>query len=543
MTTPAKEIYLKIGTGGAEKSTQDLKQVNAEAAKVEGTAKKAGGGLSGLSGAAKELGKVKETVNQNLERFNFLVNGATLLAGGALVGALGGAIQAVIGLVEAFRNSNKAFEEQVLRLPEFRRAMEREAIEACKELTREAQAAYEAVQKATSAAAATAAFQGKNASQIAQAAQDARDVTILRQQIEKDAQELAALQGNAAEGVIENLEQRIKSRLDSIRRITQEDPFAEFRKKQEDAARKDAQKKKAGGGKADYRNDPFLRALVADTEAERELLADQQKQREDALKQAEGPVKRLQDQQRKQIEAEIAAQDARTKLANQRFLERGALQAKAALEEGRAAGTKGGAFALIGETDAARIVGIKAAIREGIIDPAQAAYEATQQLAQGLADAGAAAILEGRGFKAASNEVLKGLARQALARSLFEGAAALASLAMFDPGSALLHAKAAAAFALVTGLAAAGASATGGLRSGSGGGSAGAGAARSSGAPTAATSGNGGGNVFNMNFQIDMRRDGTRGGASEAEDIVRTINRALTRPGALKLDPRAVGSR
>lgn len=238
---------------------------------------------------------------------------------------------------------------------------------------------------------------------------------------------------------------------------------------------------------------------------------------------------------RKQQDADFALQVERYKFQQERI--------KEAYSAGKEAGGSGGMFAFIGEdlgaqNAADKIRGIQDAIHEGITRPAQIAKEATDQLGHGLADAAAAAILEGKSFKAAANEVLKSVARKALAMAIFEGAAALASLAILDFRGAALHGQAAATYGIVAGVAALGASATGGLRSGSGGGSSSGGTGV--GAPKANTngSGSGSGGATVYNFQVNY--NGIRTSTRDHEDLIRLLNSQAGRNGAAKLDRRLV---
>jgi hypothetical protein len=100
---------------------------------------------------------------------------------------------------------------------------------------------------------------------------------------------------------------------------------------------------------------------------------------------------------------------------------------------------------------------------------ADVAGGAADQLAKGFAASAASAILFGESFEKGVNQALRALALQAASESLYQGAKALAFLAMGNPAAATLAGEAAAAFGLVATLAGAGAAATGGLRGGGGG--------------------------------------------------------------------------
>lgn len=108
-----------------------------------------------------------------------------------------------------------------------------------------------------------------------------------------------------------------------------------------------------------------------------------------------------------------------------------------------------------------RLAELEDAANKPFFDGLNAGLEA---FAQGSARAVAASILFGGSLQKRLNEVLRTLALEATTRSLFEGAAALASLAVGNAAGAALHGKSAAAYAIVAGVAAAGAGATGGLR-------------------------------------------------------------------------------
>lgn len=216
-------------------------------------------------------------------------------------------------------------------------------------------------------------------------------------------------------------------------------------------------------------------------------------------------------------------------------------QREESYNKGKRLGSEKGYFALIGETDLNKIRGIKDAIREGIIDPISVAGQSLSDLQMGFAEAGAAAIIEGKSFKQASNEILKQLAKRATAQALFESAAALASLAIFDAPSALMHAKAAAAYGLVAVTTGIGAAATGGLRADSSG-SSGGGTAQASRRPAASThsaSGASGAVVYNYYVNYNGFRADTRG----HEELIRMINSGASRGGIARIDSRMIDRR
>lgn len=87
-------------------------------------------------------------------------------------------------------------------------------------------------------------------------------------------------------------------------------------------------------------------------------------------------------------------------------------------------------------------------------------------LGQGMANAAAATIIAGKGFKAAAHEMLEALAIQAGGQALWEAAMAIASLAMFNYPAAAMHGEAAGMFAAI---AVGGALGAAGTRGGGGG--------------------------------------------------------------------------
>jgi hypothetical protein len=110
--------------------------------------------------------------------------------------------------------------------------------------------------------------------------------------------------------------------------------------------------------------------------------------------------------------------------------------------------------AIFNDPEQEKMKAIGEAIQENIAKPANIAADALKDITQGFANAGAAAIWEGKNFKKATNEMLRGIGQQATAKALFEGASALAALALGDVPTAILHGKAAAAYGVVAGVAA-----------------------------------------------------------------------------------------
>ena len=112
-----------------------------------------------------------------------------------------------------------------------------------------------------------------------------------------------------------------------------------------------------------------------------------------------------------------------------------------------------------------RLKAIGDAIHENIAKPTQIAADALKDLANGFAQSTAAAIYEAKGldaWKRLTNEFLKELSRKAAASAIYEGAAALASLAIGDVPGAALHGKASLAYGVVAVGFGIGAAATGG---------------------------------------------------------------------------------
>lgn len=119
---------------------------------------------------------------------------------------------------------------------------------------------------------------------------------------------------------------------------------------------------------------------------------------------------------------------------------------------------------LFGDADTEKIKAIGDAVHESITKPMEIASEATSDLVAGMSEAAAAAIIEGSNFQKAANLIFRSLAKRALGMSLFEGAAALGSLAIGDVTGAGLHGKAAVAYGVAAGVFAIGGALTGGLR-------------------------------------------------------------------------------
>lgn len=153
------------------------------------------------------------------------------------------------------------------------------------------------------------------------------------------------------------------------------------------------------------------------------------------------------------------------------------------------------------------------------------AHGMLEGLGKGFAQAAAATIILGGGFKRAANEMLKGLAVQALGQALWEGAMGTASLGMAflgHPGalaSAEAHFQAAGMFGVIAAGAALGAAGTGGFRS-RGGGGASASAAGTNPYQGSAQGGTVvnvmiGGEVVTRGVQVETRRQSLRGGISE----------------------------
>lgn len=146
---------------------------------------------------------------------------------------------------------------------------------------------------------------------------------------------------------------------------------------------------------------------------------------------------------------------------------------------------------------------------------------------KGMAQAAAATLLTGAGFKKFANQMLQGLAIQALGQALFEAAMGTAALGMAFLGypgagpAAAAHFQAAGMFGAIAAGAALGVGATGGFSKGGAGGSGSSSAA----AGTNPYQGTGGGNtqvvvmiggeVVTRGVQVETRKQAQRGGISE----------------------------
>lgn len=211
--------------------------------------------------------------------------------------------------------------------------------------------------------------------------------------------------------------------------------------------------------------------------------------------------------------------------------------------EGRAAGAQGGIFgglALIGEDDEEKIKGIKDGLNENIAQPMQIAAEAANQFGMSMADAAVAAITEGKSIRRATNLVLQDISKRAWALAIFEGAAALASLAILDFRGAALHGKAAAAYGIVAGASTIGALATGGYDSADSAASRSPAAAergRSNPASNTRSGGSGGGTV-NVSFFVNY--NGLRTTRDDHNFLMDLANEYAGTPGARRLDPRLI---
>lgn len=199
-----------------------------------------------------------------------------------------------------------------------------------------------------------------------------------------------------------------------------------------------------------------------------------------------------------------------------------------------------------GEPEIAQSEAFREAINANIVTPLEIASDMTGQLAAGFADAAAAAILEGKGFEKGMQSVFKTLTRLALTKAIMEQAEALASLAWGNVPGFIAHEKASAAFLLIAGGAAIGTKAAGGSfgadereeksKAGSSQ-SAGARGVRNVNNNTANGSGSGP-TVYNINVAYNGFTADQRG----HEALIRMINGYGWRPGAPKIEPRAVGA-
>lgn len=551
-----KEIYLLVGTQGADKAKADLVDFDRAVKKTTDSAKDQAKSTDKLSDAWERLGKIKEKTNQALEKVGFALAGVSLAMGGA-IGIVGNVVTVFGDFIESITHA----EEREKKLKDSIAATNQKIIEQKKHLQEVADLQFGSFNAArgrlasmagvdTSAmsprqlAAAEALAQRQDALTLSRNAKEREYVEILREQaaLQARARSLGDVtQGNVIQaGALFN-----QARLSGQRRAAAESALRQYREQQVEIEREfrrvagaDLNAPGAAGGGAakddgqtkalvDAIRDriaAFVNGLFEEKAARDKLFAASDKAAAEFRKKQEDDFKASADLYRQQKEALAKRQEE-------------------AYSAGKEAGGSGGMFAFIGEdlgaqNAADKIRGIQDAIHEGITRPAQIAKEATDQLGHGLADAAAAAILEGKSFKAAANEVLKSVARKALAMAIFEGAAALASLAILDFRGAALHGQAAATYGIVAGVAALGASATGGLRSGSGGGSSSGGTGV--GAPKANTngSGSGSGGATVYNFQVNY--NGIRTSTRDHEDLIRLLNSQAGRNGAAKLDRRLV---
>lgn len=199
---------------------------------------------------------------------------------------------------------------------------------------------------------------------------------------------------------------------------------------------------------------------------------------------------------------------------------------------------------LPGEAERAQTEAFRDSINSNIITPLEIAADATSQLAAGFSDAAAAAIIDGKGFEKGLQTVFKTLAKLALSKAIFEQAEALAALAWGNIPGFVAHEKASGAFLLVAGAAALGTKAAGG--------SFGADSERedrrerqSSGARGVRNvnnnvgSGSGSGQTV-INYYVAY--NGFTADQRGHEELVRMINANGWRPGAPKIDQRAMGA-
>lgn len=561
-TLATKEIYLRVITEGTEKAKADLRGTEETVKRTEKSLKEAGNATGGFGDALNRLGKVKEAVNQKMEAFNFLTQTLTFALGGGLVGAIGGAISGIIDLGKAILpviDYDKLLEDQLKKTNE---AVAERAKKA-KELADLQFSIYESgrAKVASAVGVAPEALSGSGLEKSFEVGRKQNEIQFNRNALERELNDLLlerrAIQ-TKGEFISDPFSIPAAALLNQANRVgarirTVEANLRRLRREQGDL---DAEVRRFGGGgsggsagkagaarKAATESEPKLPAYLAGPidfvtlprgEAGPLVREAQRKQ----FAKADVATLAARKAEEARLAADVAEQDRRTKDAEDKI--------KGRIDSGRTAGNEAGVFALIGENDAAKIYGIREAIYEGIVNPSTVAYEAVNQLAMGMADAAAAAIMEGRGFKAASNEVLKAVARKALAMSIFEGAAALASLAILDFRGAALHGQAAATFGIVAGASLLGAAATGGIRSksassgGSGAGSSGSFAGSDRGSPNASTSSSGSAGPVVYNFTISY--NGFRANTRDHEELVRMLNSQAGRNGSARIDRRVLAN-
>lgn len=188
--------------------------------------------------------------------------------------------------------------------------------------------------------------------------------------------------------------------------------------------------------------------------------------------------------------------------------------------------------AQIDGADESKIRAIGDALHEGIVTPMSIAADAASGFGHAMADAAAASIFEGKSIKKATNDVLKQIARRATAMAIFEGAAALASLAIGDFKGAALHGKAAATYGIVAVVSGVGASATGGVFDG---GSAQTPTAAGVNTPRTSTDGRVGGTIKNVFY---ISNNGLRNRREDQDFIFDLMNHNAGVEGGPSLDPR-----
>jgi hypothetical protein len=546
----SKEIYLLVGTQGTDKAKADLQEFDRSVKKSTDAAKDNAAGATRLAEAWKRFGDVKEKVGRVIERFGFALSAIP-----GFVGLIGGTIS---GVIDTFKAFGEAIDLNAKHEKAMKEATERTNVALAaqkKHLQEIADVQFGAFSATRNRVASVAGVDPSSMSpaQLATSerlAQRQEELTLNRNAKEREyvailrEQSAIVAQARSAGNILQQSVLLSQAERSGVRRRQVESELRQYREQQVSIER---EIRSAGGAglsdrgaapskkaEDDGKTKALVAAIAARVAAYVGALAEEKKAQDAAMSAAD---KAAADYRKKQEDDFRSAADLYRQ--QQEWV---AQQRERLYGEGKDAGAKGGMFALIGENDVDKIRGIQDAIHEGITRPAQIARDATAELGAGLADAAAASILEGKSFKAASNEVLKSITRKALAMAIFEGAAALASLAILDFRGAALHGQAALMYGGVAAVAGIGAAATGGVGASkaSGGGSSSAGASSNVGAARAntnsASGGSGGPTVYNFVVNYNGIRTSTR----DHEDLIRMLNSQAGRNGAAKIDRRLV---
>ena len=198
---------------------------------------------------------------------------------------------------------------------------------------------------------------------------------------------------------------------------------------------------------------------------------------------------------------------------------------------------------LPGEAERAQLEAFRDSVNANIVTPLEIAADTAHTFTQGFAEAAAAAILEGKGFQTGMQYVFKTLAKLYLVKSIAEQAEALASLAWGNIPGFIAHEKASGTFALIAGVSAIGVKASGGSfgqeakDQGKSSNAQGPGARGVSNVNNNSASGSGSGPTV---YNINVAYNGFTADQKGHEHLIRMINGYGWRPGAYRIDPRAI---